>query len=241
MIIFPAIDIKEGKVVRLIQGKFNEVTEYSQSPVTIAQEWEKKGAQWLHVVDLDGAQTGEVKNLDLILEIAKTVKIPIQAGGGIRSEEIIERLLKNGVSRVVLGTKAIDDRKFLKKVLSLWQNKIAVSLDCARGYLTERGWTETTQIKAADFAQELEKLGITYLIYTDISRDGMLKGPHFEGLQELIKKTKIPVIASGGVTTLDDIRRLASMGKGISGAIIGKALYEGKLDLSEAIKLCTEI
>ncbi len=240
MIIFPAIDIKEGKVVRLIQGKFDQVTDYGLDPVTVAQEWEKQGAQWIHVVDLDGAQTGEPKNLEIIFKIVKNVKIPVQVGGGIRQETTIEKLFKNNVARVVLGTKAVKNLSFLKEILKRHGNKIAVSLDCSQGFVQTKGWTQGSNVQAIPFCSELEKAGLQCLVYTDISRDGMLQGPNFTGLTELLNKTKISVIASGGVSSIDDIKKLKALRPAPMGVIIGKALYEGKINLKEAIRLCSQ-
>lgn len=241
MIIFPAIDIKDGKVVRLAQGKFDEVTEYSGSPAAAAKTWAKKGAQWLHVVDLDGAQAGDMRNTETILSIARSIGIPIQCGGGIRTKEQIRTLLEGGVRRVILGTKAIEDRAFLKEILAQWHDRIAVSLDCSQGMVAQRGWTETSNIKAVDLARELETLGLACLIYTDISRDGMLRGPNIDGLSEIADAADIPLIASGGVSGIDDIKRLmAIQDKGVIGVIVGRAIYEGKLDLKEALELCSQ-
>jgi len=241
MIIFPAIDIKEGNVVRLAQGKFDEVTEYSGAPVAMAKLWEEKGAQWLHVVDLDGAKTGEMQNIDTILHIAESVNIPVQTGGGIRKKKDIQRLLEGGIARVILGTKIIEDRTFLKEILDQWKDKIAVSLDCSNGMVAQRGWTSTTNLKAIDFVKDLEALGLSCLIYTDIARDGMLTGPNLESLTELAEATDIPIIASGGISDIGDIKKLLAMqDKGIIGAITGRAIYEGKLDLKEALELCSQ-
>lgn len=238
MIIFPAIDIKNGNVVRLLQGKFDEITEYSSAPIATAKIWENKGAEYLHIVDLDGAQIGEPKNIDLIIKIAQAVKIPIEVGGGIRTKADIEKLINGGVQRVILGTKAIEDRTFLKEILAQWGDKIAISLDCKEGMLTLKGWVETTDIKVIDFVKELEALGLKCIIYTDIARDGMLTGPNLKSLKELLDSTNIPVIASGGISGIEDIKNLKKLEKkGVLGAITGKALYEGKLDLKEAIKV----
>ena len=239
MIIFPAIDIKDGKVVRLIQGKFDRVTEYSPDPVSMAKHWEGQGAQWLHVVDLDGAQSGEIKNTSIILEIVKAIKIPVQTGGGIRKPENVKQLLDGGIARVVLGTKIIKDRDFLNQSLTLWPDKIVVSLDCQKGFVARHGWIETLPLKAGDLAKELQKLGLKYLVYTDIARDGMLKGPNFIGLEEMLESSTIPLIASGGISSLEDIKKLKSFEKdGLIGAIVGKALYEGKIDLKKVLKIC---
>lgn len=238
MIIFPAIDIKDGKVVRLLQGKFDEVTQYSTDPVTMAKQWEDQGAEWLHVVDLDGAKTGEIKNLEIILDIAKTLKIPVEMGGGVRRKEDIKNLLEGGVSRAILGTKIVEDRQFLKDAIDEWGKKIAVSLDCSNGYVAQRGWTETSDIKALDLVKELENMGLSCLVYTDIARDGMLTGPNFEALTEILNATNISVIASGGVSNLEDIKKLSKLtSQGLIGAITGKAIYEGKLELQEAISV----
>ncbi len=238
MIIFPAIDIKDGKVVRLRQGEFSDVTEYSLDPLDVAYEWQRCGAQWLHIVDLDGAQNGEIKNFDTIARIAKDIALPIQMGGGVRGEAEIEKLLGAGVRRVILGTRAVADKPFLKKILARFGEKIAVSLDCKDGYVTQKGWTETTQVKGTDFAKELEAAGLACLIYTDIKRDGMLTGPNWEALSEILSTVKIPVIASGGIANLEDIKKLLTIRpRKVLGAITGKAIYEGKLDLKEAIKL----
>lgn len=239
MIIFPAIDIKDGKVVRLFQGKFDEVTEYSGDPLVVAQKWQQQGAQWLHVVDLDGARTGTMQNHDVIIEIAKKVPIPIQVGGGIRGREDIQRLIDGGVARVILGTRVISDHNFLIEMLALWKKKIAISLDCSQGFVAQRGWTESSNVKAVDFVKGLEGLNIACLIYTDIARDGMLTGPDVLGLRGLLNMTKIPVIASGGVASIEDLRKLMVLEpEGLLGAIIGKAIYEGRVNLEEAIRVC---
>jgi len=240
MIIFPAIDIKEGNVVRLLQGKFDEVTEYSGAPAATAKLWKDKGAQWLHVVDLDGAQTGEMQNIEIILRIAQSVNIPIQTGGGIRKKEDIQKLLEGGIARVILGTKVIEDRIFLKEIVDQWKEKIAISLDCSNGMVAQRGWTSVSNLKAIDFVKDLQGLGLSCLVYTDIARDGMLTGPNLESLTELAENTDIPIIASGGISGIEDIKKLLTIqDKGIIGAITGKALYEGKLDLKEAIAVAS--
>ncbi len=240
MIIFPAIDIKEGKVVRLIQGRFNEVTQYSEDPVSVAKQWEERGAKWLHIVDLDGAQMGTPQNLEIILKIVQNVKIPVQVGGGIREQKTIDQLLSKGVARVILGTKAIENNSFLKDLISTYKDKIAVSLDCAQGFVQKKGWTESSELKGTVFAQQLEKWGLRCLIYTDISRDGVLQGPNFTGIEEILNQTNIPLIASGGIAKIEDIKQLLVMKpRAPMGVIIGKALYESKLNLQEAIKLCS--
>ena len=239
MIIFPAIDIKGGKVVRLFQGKFDEVTEYSGDPLVVAQKWQQQGAKWLHVVDLDGAKTGTMQNHDVIIEIAKKIPIPVQVGGGIRSREDIQRLIDGGVARVILGTRVISDHNFLVEMLGLWKKRIAISLDCSGGFVAQHGWTESSNVKAVDFVKGLEGLDIACLIYTDIARDGMLTGPDIVGLRGLLSMTKIPIIASGGVASIEDLRKLMDLeSEGLLGAIIGKAIYEGRVNLEEAIRVC---
>ena len=241
MIIFPAIDIKDGKVVRLFQGRFDQMTEYSDDPVATAKRWEDRGAEWLHVVDLDGALTGEMQNFDIITKIAREVEIPIQVGGGIRSKETIEKLFSDGVTRIVMGTKVIENRTFLMEVVHKWKERIIVSLDCSNGLLTQRGWTSMTNLKATVFAQEIENLGLHHLIYTDIAKDGVLQGPNFRGIEEILNSVSIPVIASGGISSLEDLKRLRALEpKGLIGAITGKAIYEGKFDLKEAMNVCSQ-
>jgi len=239
MIIIPAIDIKDGKVVRLSQGKFHEMTIYSDNPIAIAKKWQASGASFIHVVDLDGAETGEIKNFEIISQIAKSIDIPMQVGGGIRSQDDIFKLLDSGISRVVLGTKAIEDREFLAGVLDRWKAQITVSLDCTRGIVAEKGWTATSGLKATEFAKELQDMGLKHLIYTDIARDGMLRGPNMESITEILSCVNIPVIASGGISGIEDIINLKKLEPdGLAGIIIGKALYENRLYLHDAIDVC---
>ena len=236
MIIFPAIDIKEGKVVRLLQGKFDEGTEYSHDPLDMAKKWRDDGAEWLHIVDLDGAKTGKIQNMEAILNIVNNIDIPVEMGGGIRTIDDIEQLIDGGVKRVILGTKAINDLVFLKELIDRWKDKIAVSLDCSNGIILQKGWTSSTDIKACEFVKELEAIGLSCLIYTDVARDGMLTGPNIEALKELLAVTSIPIISSGGISSIDDIKALVDLNEEkVIGAITGKAIYEGKLNLREAI------
>ncbi len=241
MILFPAIDIQQGKVVRLLQGKFDEVTEYAADPLVMARQWVSRGAQWLHVVDLDGAKEGKIQSWQSIRNIIKNIDVPIQMGGGIRTQEDIERLMDVGVKRVVVGTKVIEDRSFLKGILSRWPENIAVSLDCSNGLVAQRGWTSVTELRGIDFAKELQDLGLKYIIYTDIARDGMLTGPNFESIQEILDAVDISFIASGGISKLEDIKKLCILeSQGLIGAITGKAIYEGTLNLEEALKVCSQ-
>ncbi len=236
MILIPAIDIKGGKVVRLFQGKFSKVTEYFDDPLEVARKWEGFGAQWLHLVDLDGAQTGKMTSLPIYSEIIKQVKIPVEIGGGIRSYEAVEQLIKIGVKRVILGTKAIEDRAFLKKAIKNYGDKICVSLDCSKGFVAQRGWVSTTKILATDLALEMEAMGLQWMVYTDIARDGTLSGPNYSQLQNMLNTVKkINVIASGGIASMEDVKRLSTM-KGVAAAITGKAIYEDKLNFKEAVE-----
>ncbi len=241
MILYPAIDIQHQKVVRLKQGLFTESTEYSENPLSVARQWQDAGASWLHVIDLDGAQTGRIQNFETIALLAEQLDIPVQCGGGIRTRDDIAALMQAGVQRVILGTKIIEDLNFLKDLLRQWPDQIAVSLDCDQGRLTTRGWTKVTDIQAKDFAKELEDIGLSCLIYTDIKRDGMLTGPNYEALEELLAAINIPVIASGGIKDIQDIQKLKNLeGRGLAGAITGKAIYEGTLNLKEAIRICSQ-
>jgi phosphoribosylformimino-5-aminoimidazole carboxamide ribotide isomerase len=239
MLIIPAIDIKDGKVVRLFQGKFDEVTEYGTDPLAMALHWQELGAEYLHVVDLDGALSGERRNQAVIRKIAKTLKIPIETGGGIRSREVVDDFLNAGVDRVVLGTKVVEDRGFLAGVLKQWGSRVAVSLDCKDGFVAQRGWVATSTVKGVDMARELAAEGLQYIIYTDIARDGTLAGPNMAGLQGVLDAVDIQVIASGGIKGLDDIKALLALKhKNLYGAITGRAVYEGTLDVKEALRLC---
>lgn len=237
MILIPAIDIKGGKVVRLFQGDFDKQTDYGPYPVMMAQKWESMGAKWLHLVDLDGAKSGVMANKQDIIYISQHVKIPVEVGGGIRDEQTVEDLITAGVKRVILGTKAIEDRNFLKRILKSYGDKICVSLDCNNGFVAQHGWLSTTNIKATDLALELEAEGLQWMVYTDIARDGTLTGPNFEQIENMLQTVKkIKLIASGGIATIEDVRKLSTM-KNVAAAITGKAIYEGKLDFQEALKL----
>ncbi len=239
MLIIPAIDIKDGKVVRLFKGRFDMVSEYASDPVSMAKRWEDTGAPYLHVVDLDGAQSGERRNQSAIKKIAKELKIPVETGGGIRSLEVVDDYLNAGIDRVILGTKVVDDRPFLANILKAWRERIAVSLDCSNGFVAQRGWVETSTVKGTDMAREFVAMGLKFIIYTDIARDGTLHGPNIEGLKEMLAIDNVNVIASGGVSHLNDIKALLALrNKNLYGVITGKAIYEGVLDVKEALALC---
>ncbi len=231
MILFPAIDIRNGKCVRLIQGDYDQEIVYGDSPTEMALLWEKQGAEFIHIVDLDGAKTGDSANQKAIEAIAKAAKVPIQVGGGIRSMEIIDAHIQSGVDRVIIGTAAITNRPFLKEAVQKYGDQIAVSIDARNGFVATDGWTETTDTKALDLLQELDEIGVKTVVYTDIFKDGMMQGPNFEELQAVHEASPIDIIASGGVTSEEDIEKLQGMD--LYGAIIGKALYEGSLSLEK--------
>ena len=236
MIVIPAIDLKDGQCVRLLQGKKDAVTVYSKNPSHTAKQWEADGAKLLHIVDLDGAFTGSQKNLDVITKIRKAVKIKIQVGGGIRNIGSIMKLVSSGVDRIIMGTAAIEDPEFLIDCCKKYPGRILVGIDARDGLVAIKGWEEITTINAKDLAQRLEIVGVAGIIYTDINRDGMLVGPNIEATSEMVHNTTIPVIASGGVSSIDDIKKLLKIKK-LWGVITGKAIYSGSLNLKEAIQL----
>lgn len=234
-IIYPAIDIRGGKCVRLIQGDYNQETVYNENPLEVAKSWEAQGAKWIHLVDLDGAKAGHPVNDQLIGEIARTVKVPVQLGGGIRTEEDVDHILSLGVSRVILGTAAIENRTFVYKMLQKYGERVAIGIDARDGFVATRGWLETSEVRADELAVELAQQGAKTFIFTDISRDGMMGGPNVEAIVNLAKVSGQTVIASGGVSQPDDLKRLAEhAASGVGGAIVGKALYTGSIKLEEA-------
>ena len=236
MIIIPAIDLKDGKCVRLLQGKQDEVTVYSDNPASMAKHWVSLGAELLHVVDLDGAFTGEQKNLDKIKAVRDAIDIPIEIGGGIRDLERIEKLVSLGVDRVIIGTSAAKDPDMVRRACEKFPNKVLVGIDAKAGKVAVKGWVEVTELDAIEFARTMKEAGTAGIIYTDISRDGMLVGPNIDAMSKMVSAVNIPVIASGGVSRLDDIRSLMKI-KDLWGVITGKALYEGALDLKQAIEI----
>lgn len=235
MLIFPAIDIKDGKCVRLSQGDFNSVSVYSQDPAEMALAWQEEGASYLHVVDLDGARRGKVENWEAIENIVRKTKIPVQVGGGIREEETANRLMDIGVERVILGTAAIQNIGLVERLLASYgRDKVAVSLDVKDGRVSAMGWQKVSQIDPLDLCKTLEDIGVKLVVYTDILCDGMLKGPNIKAYQDLSARSSLNIIASGGVSSLKDLMRLKEMG--LYGAILGKVLYEGILTLHEVMK-----
>jgi len=236
MLIIPAIDLKEGKCVRLEQGLMDKATVYSDDPATTAKHWETQGAELLHVVDLNGAFAGVPKNLDAIKAIRATIKIPIEVGGGIRDMATIANLVSIGIDRIILGTAAIENPAFVQEACEKFSGKIIVGIDAVDGMVAIRGWAEVTKVKAIDLAIQMQDYGVISIIYTDIKRDGMLSGPNIEATKALADALHIPVIASGGVHTMKDIENLLTVRySGVSGVITGKAIYSGSLNLKEAI------
>lgn len=236
MIIYPAIDIKEGKCVRLQMGRYDKATIYSDDPAETAMRWKRAGAQILHIVDLDGARSGMPANHGLISDIAASCGIKVQAGGGIRTKGSIRVLLEAGVSRVVLGTAALNDPGLIMQAVLEFGEQIAVGIDARDGKAAADGWETTSSVDALELAEKVENFGVRTIIYTDISKDGMLKGPNIEAMEKMKKSTGMNVIASGGVSRLQDIIDLKNCGA--DGVIIGKALYTGDIDLKEAIRVC---
>ncbi len=242
MLIIPAIDLKDGKCVRLRKGIINECTVFSNNPVTMAKKWFDKGAERLHLVDLDGAFAGKPINIDIIKQITKTLpKLAIQVGGGIRNIDTANSYIEAGVSYLIIGTKAIVEPEFIEKLCKKFKGKIIVGLDANNGLVATDGWVKQTTIKAIDLVKRFEKYGVNSIIYTDIARDGMMTGVNIEATKNLAKQTTIPIIASGGITNIDDIIKLKQIANyGVSGAITGRAIYEGSLDFRQAQKLAND-
>ena len=236
MIIFPAIDIKDKKCVRLLQGDFQKVNVYSNNPDEMAKKWQDQDAEFIHIVNLNGARGEGNVNDDCIKEILSKVNVPIQVGGGIRDKERAKELLNLGVNRVIVGSMAIKNIELLKELVNEFKEKIVVSIDAKDGKVAVEGWEEVSNVDSLELCKELEEIGVKTIVYTDISKDGMMIGPNFDIYDRLSKETNLDIIASGGVTTLDDIRKLNDMN--IYGAIIGKALYENKINLKEVLEIC---
>ncbi len=236
MIIFPAIDLKDGLCVRLMQGDPERATVYGKDPVAMAVHWEAEGARWLHLVDLDGAFTKKPVNDSIVLKIARSVSIPVQVGGGIRTLESIDRYIAGGVARVIIGTAALRQPEILEEACNRYPGRIALGLDARDGYVAVEGWKEATRTDAVDLVMRFKGLELAAVIYTDIHRDGMQTGVNIEATRRLMEMTGMPVIASGGVSNLRDIEALAGLSSlGLLGVITGRAIYEGTLDLKEAI------
>ena len=238
MNIIPAIDLIDGKAVRLQKGDYNKITVYSDSPEKVAKYFYDCGARYLHVVDLDGAKSGKADNFETIKRIVDAVDLSVEVGGGIRSLDVVKKYVDIGVDRIILGTAAITDPEFLKEAVELYGNRITVGVDIKDGMVAIKGWTEVSAVSCEDFCRQLEELGVSSVICTDISKDGMMSGTNLELYKSLNRDFSINIIASGGVSTLDDISALKKMD--VFGAILGKALYMGAIDLKEAIKTAEE-
>jgi phosphoribosylformimino-5-aminoimidazole carboxamide ribotide isomerase len=233
MEIIPAVDIRGGKCVRLYQGKYDQETVFHDDPVAVALKWRAQGARWLHVVDLDGARTGEPKNLEIVKEIMKRSALLVEFGGGVREERIAEQLVLEGVTRVILGTAAIENRELIRRLCRRFGEAIAVSLDAQDGRVAIRGWRKETAVDVSSLSEDMISIGVRRLIYTDIKRDGTLTEPNFDIIRKLVARVSVPIIVAGGVSRLEHLQRLRDLG--VDGVIIGKALYTGDIDLEEAI------
>ncbi len=234
--IFPAIDLKDGKVVRLIQGDYAQQIDYASDPEQVAKDFLAAGAKWIHVVDLDGAKTGTVYNFTVLEKILKVGDIKIEIGGGIRSQRVIQRFLDAGAARVIIGTRSVEDWDWFKEMVHSpeFSGKIVLGLDARDGRLASHGWTKQTKIFAKDIASKVSSWPLAAIVYTDIAKDGMLCGPNFEQVELIARATTIPIVASGGISSIEDVRRLLTLP--IAGIIIGRAIYEGRIKLSEAIQ-----
>jgi len=243
MLIIPAIDLKDGKCVRLRQGLMDDSTVFSDDPVAVARRWVEQGARRLHLVDLNGAFAGEPVNGQVVTDIARAFpELPIQIGGGIRSAATIEHYLNAGVNYVIIGTKAVKEPAFVTEMCQRFPGHIIVGLDAKDGFVATDGWAEVSEVKATDLAKQFEADGVNEIVYTDIARDGMMQGVNVEATVEMARASSIPIIASGGITNMDDIQRLLPYAQqGIVGAITGRAIYEGSLDLAEAQAACDKV
>ena len=235
MNIFPAIDLVMGKAVRLFKGDYDQMTVYSDNPLEVARDFESKGAEYIHLVDLEGAKDGTTPNIETVQKIAENTNLFTEIGGGIRNIETVEKYLNSGVDRVILGTAAVKDEAFLKETIMKFGDKIAVGIDIKDGFVAIKGWTESSGIDPYEFTEKMQNLGVKYIICTDVSKDGAMKGTNLELYRELSKKFSINITASGGVSSIKDVAELRKMD--IYGAIIGKAYYVGAIDLKEAIEV----
>ena len=237
MIIFPAIDIKDGKCVRLIKGDFNQMTSYEKSPFDQAKIYFQNGFNNIHIVDLDGALQEKASNSNIVKEILKNLKLKIQIGGGIRTIDDVDNWVKSGVDKVIIGTAAVENKDLLKTVCEKFKNKIAVSLDVKDGFIFLSGWKKQTNILAANFLKEIQNFGVSRIIYTDINKDGTKKGPNIKDTINLSTKVKIPFIISGGVSSIEDIKKIKSLSNSnIEGVIVGKSIYDGDIKINELAK-----
>ena len=235
MHIFPAIDLFDGKAVRLFKGDYNQMTVYSDNPVEFALDFEKQGARYLHLVDLEGAKDGTTPNIDTVANIVSNTSLFTEIGGGIRSMEIVDKYISIGVDRIILGTAAVNDTEFLKAALSKYGDKIAVGVDIKDGYVAVKGWMEKSEYSCFEFCRKMQDMGVKTLICTDISKDGAMQGTNHELYKELSERFDMQITASGGVSSIDDVERLSNLG--IYGAIIGKAYYTGAISIKQAIEV----
>lgn len=235
MLIIPAIDLKDGQCVRLMQGNMHQATVYSNDPAAMARQWQDQGAHMLHVVDLNGAFEGEPKNLAQVEAIVNAVSIPVQVGGGIRSLDTVRMYLGAGAKRVVMGTTALRHRQLVEEILEVFPERVVVSIDAKNGLVATDGWKTVTDVTAREAIKSLVGLALAAVMYTDIAKDGMMAGPNILSLKLIVEASPVPVIASGGITSLNDITAIKSLGPRVEGIILGKALYEGKIDLGKAI------
>jgi phosphoribosylformimino-5-aminoimidazole carboxamide ribotide isomerase len=237
MEVIPAIDLLEGKCVRLYQGDYAQSKVFNENPVAVARNWEEQGATRLHLVDLDGAKVGKTTNLATIEAIVKSISIPVQVGGGIRDRDSLIRLLKLGVQRVIMGTVAVEKPELVTQLCQEFPHQVVVGIDARNGKVATRGWLETSSVQATELAQRIAQAGAAAIIYTDIARDGTMSGPNMNALRELANSIEIPVIASGGVSSLTDLLSLLALEPiGVTGVIVGKAIYTGDVNLKEAVQ-----
>jgi len=238
MLIIPTIDLRGGRCVRLRQGKAGTEQIFSEDPVSMAKTWERLGAKLIHLVDLDGAFKGKLQNFDLIKAIVKSIKTPVQLGGGLRDSRNITRVFKSGVNRVILGTRAFESPYWVKRLVGKYGKRILVAVDDAGGRLVVKGWKKKTAVGTIDFIEKMQEMGVETFVLTDVKRDGMMKGPNIDSINQVLSRLKIKLIASGGISSKKDLRDLRKLEKkGLVGAIIGRALYTGDLDLKEAIAI----
>lgn len=234
MTIYPAIDIIDGKCVRLVQGDYSQKTTFSDSPLDVAKKWRSLGGEFIHLVDLDGAKSGDTPNFELVTRIAKALDIPVEIGGGIRNMETVDKYLQNGVFRVIIGTAAVKNPEFVREAVEKYDDRIVVGIDAKDGMAAISGWEDVSEAPALELAKRMRDYGVKSIIYTDIATDGMLGGPNIEAMREMKNNVDVEIIASGGVSSIDDVRKLKETG--VEGAIIGKALYTGDIDLKLAIE-----
>ncbi len=235
MLVIPAIDLHRGRCVRLYQGDPERETVYGNNPVEVALQWEQLGAKMLHLVDLDGAFTGHSKNAEMICKIGEQVSIPLQLGGGIRSRESVEKAISAGVSRIIMGTIAIEQPDLAQQLIDNYGERVLVGIDAREGMAAVKGWTQSSAVRTVDLALRVEAWGVREIVYTDIQKDGTMQGPDLKGLEKLIEKTSLQVIMSGGISSIEDLKSLIPYGERVKGVIIGKALYSNQLTLPDAM------